>query len=207
VNLLRGTRHGPVTTVSPAWLALWKRLRSCHSPHLACAGVANLWPGQDAGSQQGVDLASYISGYVDGEGCFNVSLSPRPTLAVGWEVRPSFSVSQNGDRAEVLTMLQQHFGCGTIRPDRSDKTLKWEIRSLPPILDRILPHFRRHPLLSSKQKDFELFALICEAMARGEHRTVCGLIDIGGRAGQMNPSGKRRYLPVQILQSLTEMKA
>ena len=104
-------------------------------------------------------------------------------------------------------MLQQHFGCGTIRPDRSDKTLKWEIRSLLPIVDRILPHFRRHPLLSSKQKDFELFARICDAMARGEHRTVCGLIEIVRHAGQMNPSGKRRYLPVQILQSLTEMKA
>jgi len=169
--------------------------------------MANLWPGQDAGSQQGVDLASHISGYVDGEGCFTVSLSPRPTLLVGWEVRPSLSVSQNGDRAEVLMLLQQYFGCGMIRPDRSDRTLKWEIRSLLPILDRILPHFRRHPLLSGKQKDFELFAAICEAMARGEHRTVCGLIEIVRHAGQMNPSGKRRYLPVQILQSLAEMKA
>jgi hypothetical protein len=170
-------------------------------------GVANLWLGQDAGSQQGVDLASYISGYVDGEGCFNVSLSPRSTLLVGWEVRPSFSVSQNGDRAEVLTLLQQYFGCGTIRPDRSDKTLKWEIRSLLPIVDRILPHFRRYPLLSSKQKDFELFDLICEAMARSEHRSMSGLNEIVRLAGQMNPSGKRRYLPVQILQSLAEMKA
>jgi hypothetical protein len=170
-------------------------------------GVANLRPVQDAGSQHGVELASYLSGYVDGEGCFNISLSPRPTLLVGWEVRPSFSVSQNGDRAEVLTLLLNYFGCGTIRPDRSDKTLKWEIRSLPPILDRILPHFRRHPLLSSKQKDFEHFARICEAMARGEHRTVGGLNEIVRHAGEMNPSGKRRYLPVQVLQSLTEMKA
>ena len=48
---------------------------------------------------------------------------------------------------------------------------------------------------------------ICDAMARGEHRTVCGLSEIVRQAGQMNPSGKRRYLPVQILQSLTEMKA
>jgi hypothetical protein len=169
--------------------------------------MANLWPGQDAGSQQGVDLASYISGYVDGEGCFNVSLSPRPTMLVGWEVRASLSVSQNGDRAEVLSLLQAYFGCGAIRPDRSDKTVKWETRSLSPIIDRVLPHFRRHPLLSSKQQDFELFALVCEAMARGEHRTVCGLSEIVRHAGQMNPSGKRRYLPVQVLQSLAEMKA
>ena len=169
--------------------------------------MANLWPVQYAGSQQGVDLASYISGYVDGEGCFNVSLSPRPTLLVGWEARPSFSVSQNGDRGEVLTPLQQYFGCGTIRPDRSDKTVKWEIRSLRPIIDRVLPHFRQYPLLSSKQKDFESFASICEAMVRGEHRRLGGLAEIVRLSGGMNPSGKRRYLPMQILQSLAEMKA
>jgi hypothetical protein len=169
--------------------------------------MTNLWPVQYAGSQQGVDLASYISGYVDGEGCFNVSLAPRATLRVGWEVRPSISVSQNGDRAEVLTLIQSYFDCGTLRPDRSDKTLKWEIRSLPPIIDRILPHFRQYPLLSSKQKDFELFAIICEAMARGEHRNISGLREIVRQAGRMNPSGKRIYLPTQILQSLVEMKA
>jgi len=107
-----------------------------------------------------VDLASYISGYVDGEGCFNISLSRRPTLCVGWEVRPSLSVSQNGDRAEVLSLLQRYFGCGTIRPDRSDKTLKWETRSLRPIIDRVLPHFRRHPLLSGRMLPHPKYALI-----------------------------------------------
>ena len=68
-------------------------------------------------------LSAYISGYADGEGCFTVSISPRAKLLVGWEVRPSFSVSQNGDRAEVLHVIQAHFGCGSTRPDRSDKTL------------------------------------------------------------------------------------
>src|SRR5438093_8843658 len=75
-------------------------------------------------------LSAYISGYADGEGYFTVSISPRAKLLAGWEVRPSFSVSQNGDRAEVLHALQAYFGCGSIRPDRSDKTLKWETRRL-----------------------------------------------------------------------------
>src|SRR5436853_823328 len=54
-------------------------------------------------------LSAYISGYADGEGCFTVSIAPRATLAVGWEVRPSFSVSQNRGRAEVLHALQGYF--------------------------------------------------------------------------------------------------
>src|SRR5437763_1348147 len=63
-------------------------------------------------------LSAYISGYADGEGCFTVSISPRAKLLVGWEVRPSFSVSQNGDRAEVLHALQAYFVCGRFRPAR-----------------------------------------------------------------------------------------
>src|SRR5438105_1992422 len=133
--------------------------------------MANLRLGQYAGSQRGVDLPSYISGYVDGEGCFTVSISPRPTLRVGWEVRPSLSGSQNGDRCEVLLDIQRYFGCGTLRPDRSDKTLKWEVRSLPLLVERVVPHFRLYPLRSGKQRDFEAFADICEAMTRGEHLT------------------------------------
>ena len=169
--------------------------------------MANLWPEQHAGSREVlIDLLSYISGYIDGEGCFTVSISPRPTLVVRWEVRPSLSVSQNGDRSEVLKLIRQHFGCGSLRPDRSDRTLKWEIRSLPLIVTRIIPHFRRYPMLSGKQRDFELFADICERMVRGEHRSILGLSEIVRLAGQMNPSGRRGYLPEAILQSL-EMKA
>src|ERR671926_227754 len=101
---------------------------------------------------------------MDGEGCFTVSISPRAKLAVGWEVRPSLSVSQNGDRAEVLQLIQGYFGCGSIRPDRSDKTLKWETRRLEDILACVIPHFELYPLLSGKRSDFELFARICLSM-------------------------------------------
>jgi hypothetical protein len=163
---------------------------------------------QDAGSRYGKhSLGSYISGYVDGEGCFTVSISPRPTLLVGWEVRPSLSVSQNGDRAEVLQLIQEYFGCGTIRPDRSDRTVKWETRSLTPIRATVIPHFKTYPMLSGKQRVFELFADICERMARGEHCHRTGLTEIVRLAGMMNPGGRRQYATVEIVRHLTEMKA
>src|SRR5947207_14551655 len=91
-------------------------------------------------------LSAYISGYADGEGCFTVSISPRRKLRAGWEVRPSFSVSQNGDRAEVLHAFQTYFGCGSIRPDRSDKTVKWETRRLNELAVRVIPQLFISPL-------------------------------------------------------------
>jgi hypothetical protein len=146
-------------------------------------------------------LSAYVSGYVDGEGCFTVSISPRAKLLVGWEVRPSLSVSQNGDRAEVLHALQAYFGCGSIRPDRSDRTLKWETRRLEHLLDRVIPHFAYYPLLSGKRLDFERFACVCRLMAIGAHRDRAGLREIVELARAMNPSGKRRYDAEAILAS------
>ena len=147
-------------------------------------------------------LSAYISGYVDGEGCFTVSISPRAKLRVGWEVRPSLSVSQNGDRAEVLSAIQAYFGCGSIRPDRSDRTVKWETRRLEDILDRVIPHFLRYPLRSGKRLDFEWFAVVCGLMADGRHRSRGGLIQIVQIARDMNPSGTRRYGADGVLNAL-----
>ena len=147
-------------------------------------------------------LSAYVSGYADGEGCFTVSISPRARLRVGWEVRPSFSVSQNGDRAEVLYALQAYFGCGSIRPDRSDQTVKWETRRREDILGRVIPHFERWPLMSGKRRDFERFASVCQLVAAGEHRTQWGLIRIVELAREMNPSGTRRYEASAILRQL-----
>jgi hypothetical protein len=149
-------------------------------------------------------LSAYVTGYVDGEGCFTVSISPRAKLLVGWEVRPSLSVSQNGDRAEVLHLVQRLFGCGSIRPDRSDRTLKWETRRLEDLLDRVIPHFEHYPLLSGKNADFERFAAVCRLMAAGEHRRPAGLVEIVELAAQMNPSGKRRYRTEDILAKLRQ---
>ena len=125
-------------------------------------------------------------------------------MRVGWEVRPCLPVSQNGDRAEVLHLVQAHFGCGSIRPDRSDKTLKWETRRLEDLLGRVIPHFNAYPLLSGKRLDFERFAAICKAMAVGAHRDRVGLSEIVELASEMNPSGKRRYSKELILAKLRQ---
>ena len=139
------------------------------------------------------ELANYISGYVDGEGCFSVSFSKRPKLRVGWEVKPSFAVGQNYDRREVLDLMMKYFNCGFLRRDYADKTLKYEIRSLNELSEKIIPHFKKFPLKSSKQKDFLKFAEICKRMKQEEHRTIEGFGRIIKLAYQMNGSGKRKY--------------
>ena len=140
------------------------------------------------------NLAHYISGYVDGEGCFCISFSYRPrNIKAGWEIRPSFAVAQNFDRREVLDLIQKYFGCGFMRRDYGDKTLKLEVRRIDDLLEKIIPHFEKFPLLSAKQKDFLLFAEICKKIKNGEHLDPNKVREIIELSYRMNGSGKRKY--------------
>ena len=149
-----------------------------------------------------MNLESYISGFVDGEGCFCVSFQPSSRHCLGWEVRPSFSVSQNADRAQLLHVLKEKWNCGFIRPDRSDKTIKYEVRNVRDLVSKVIPHFEQFPLMSSKQADVERFARICRLVASNEHRVLTGFAAIVQLAMEMNPSGKRKYVGSEILGSL-----
>ena len=148
------------------------------------------------------NIQEYISGYVDGEGCFSISFSKREKFLVGFETKPSFSVSQNEDRAQILFLMQKVFKCGFIRRDYSDKTLKYEVRSLDDLVKKIIPHFKKYPLLSDKQKDFEFFRQVCILMQKNLHRNKNGLKKIMNLAFKMNPSGKRKYTKAEMQKAL-----
>ncbi len=153
------------------------------------------------------NLAEYISGFVDGEGCFSVSFSKRPRFIVGWETKPSFSVSQNHDRAEVLHLIQKHFNAGFMRRDFSDRTLKYEVRRLDDLIEKVIPHFEKFPLLSGKQKDFLLFKKICLLMKDDHHTSLQGLKKIVPLAFKMNASGRRKYTKQDIIDcAMSQMK-
>ena len=137
-------------------------------------------------------LKAYLSGYADGEGCFCVSFNRSRRHRFGWEIRPSFSVSQNDDRSQVLELFRSILGCGTIRPDRSDRTLKYETRSVSHLATKVVPMFVQHPLRSSKRNDFEKFAQVVQLMHEGRHLQPDGFARIVRLSIDINPSGAKR---------------
>jgi len=144
----------------------------------------------------------YITGLVEGEGCFSVSFHLRDKLKVGIETRASFSVSLNKRDLELLKKLHQYFGGGGIRFSRADNTYKYEIRELKSIVEKVIPHFERYPLQGSKGKDFEAFKEIIKMMRANLHLSPKYLPRIIELAYGMNPSGKRKYSKDFLLQVL-----
>lgn len=149
-----------------------------------------------------MEFSSYLSGFVDGEGCFSVSFNLRRRLNTGIEVRPSFSLSQNKRNFNVLNEIRKYFGCGSIRFDKHDQTYKYEVRAIDKIINNIVPHFEKYPLKTSKLEDYKKFKDICLLVYSNHHLSAKFLPEIIEKAYTMNQSGKRKYKKEFLLKQL-----
>lgn len=133
----------------------------------------------------------YVTGLVEGEGSFYVGILPRLLEHVKREVRPSFSLSQNKENKEIIFLLKEFFDCGSIRPSRKDNTLKYEVRSLEDLSERVVPHFEKYPLRGQKRKDFKVFKEIIGLMKKRKHLEKEGLKEIVELVIRMTKNRKR----------------
>jgi LAGLIDADG endonuclease len=147
----------------------------------------------------------FVTGLTEGEGCFCVSFAIRPKIRVGLEARPSFSLSLNERDHDLLGDLQAFFECGWIRESRSDRTFKYEARSVGELLGRIVPHFEAYPLRGAKRRSFEGFAKVCQMIGQGDHLRSEGMAEIVRIAYEIN-LGKRRHSASALLRTLSEVK-
>lgn len=143
----------------------------------------------------------YVTGFTEGEGSFYVSVSPRKLEQVEWEIRPTFSLSQNKENRGVLYQVKDFFGCGSVRPSRKDDTYRFEVRSLKEMNEKILPHFRKFPLVSpGKRRDFETLCKVVEAMLQKRHLKKEGLEEILQILLKSRPDSKRIYNMKKLLE-------
>ncbi len=153
-----------------------------------------------------MEFSTYVTGFVDGEGSFLVSFNRNGKFVTGIEVRPSFTVSQHRRNLAILKRIHEYFGCGSIRFDRHDQTYKYEVRSLDDLKKKIIPHFEKYPLQTSKVNDFKQFSAICKTMKENKHRSHAGILEIIEQAYTMNNHGARRYAKEDLLQMVRKMK-
>ncbi len=149
-----------------------------------------------ADNQQGRLDPWWIVGFVDGEGCYSISIFKNVTSKLGFQVFPEFVVTQGAKSLNVLEKLQSYFDCGTIyenrRTDNHRENLhRYCVRSLSDIQNKIIPFFEQYSLQSAKHQDFLVFCEVVKAMSKGEHLTEVGLQSIRDLASTMNRRKRR----------------
>lgn len=144
-------------------------------------------------------LNYYISGFVDGEGSFHVAIQKVAHVRFRYQLLPEFHVSQSKDRPQVLELIKSSLNCGYIKDNfrGKDNNLVLVVRNRVDLLTKIIPFFRKYPMLSGKQNDFEVFASIVEAMNNGKHLIYKDFVKLISKALLMNGAGKYRKLKLQ----------
>ena len=152
--------------------------------------------------KESMDFSFYITGFADGEGCFSISFNRRAKLKTGIEVRPSFSIAQNKRSLQVLKDIHTYFGCGAIRFSKRDQMYKYEVRSIGDLRKRIIPHFQKYPLRTSKARDFEIFVEVCDLIFKSYHLNSEYLGSIIQKSYLMNEASLRRNTQEELLKIL-----
>ena len=129
--------------------------------------------------------AGWVTGFVDGEGCFFVGVNAHPEMTAGFQALPEFTVVQHERDVQLLYALKGFFGCGVVRRNHGDR-MAFRVRGKEQLLQRIVPFFDKHPLKSKKRLDYLKFRDVLILMDRGEHLTIEGIARIREIASKMN---------------------
>ncbi len=134
----------------------------------------------------------WVVGFVDGEGCFHISINKQEKMSIGWQVLPEFRIVQHSRDEAVLNQLQGFFRAGKVVVNHGSRK-ELRIRRLDD-LNQVVSFFRKFPLQTKKRKDCELFEQVLIAMKNGDHMTNEGLRKIAEICWRMNRKVKPKYL-------------
>ena len=151
--------------------------------------------------QERLETIGWIVGFVDGEGCFSVSIIRNSTTKLKYQVFPEFVVTQGAKSISSLKELQTYFRCGTIvenkRKDNHRESLyKYCVRSIKDLKENVIPFFEKHKLRTAKKEDFKKFVQVISMFESKKHLEMKGLQEIAKVIEQMN-----RKVPSKFLES------
>ncbi len=149
--------------------------------------------------QERPGIEQWIVGFVDGEGCFSVSVVRNSGLSLGWQCQLEFSVTQAAPSRHALELIRTEFGCGRIIENRRfdnhrEDLCRFSVKRREDLIDTVVPFFRKNPLVTAKANDFELFCEALDPVDQGQHLTESGLRDIARLTERMNRKGRSRFL-------------
>ena len=94
----------------------------------------------------------WLTGFVDAEGCFRISVTRNDNYVCGWRVKLYFEIHIHKKDLALLELIQKFFGVGNIYI-KNDNSITYLVTSVKD-LQVILEHFNKYPLITKKRADF-----------------------------------------------------
>ena len=129
---------------------------------------------------------NYITGFVDGEGSFKISIYKKKECKTGWWISPSFVIEVHEKDANILYQIKSYFDVGNISIRKSNGQVIYTVASVKDLEQKIIPHFVKYPLLTKKWEDFMLFCSAVELIIQKKHLSLEGIKEIISVRASMN---------------------
>ena len=127
---------------------------------------------------------NWVTGFVDGEGCFACSIIKNKNSKLGWMIQPCLKLTQHVRDKTVLYEIQNYLGVGHVTR-QGPNAVQLRVQSVNE-LETVINHFKNYTLQTQKESDFKLFLMIHSKMKRKEHLTIDGLQAIVAMRASMN---------------------
>nr|WPM94704.1 hypothetical protein [Ceratocystis fimbriata]WPM94756.1 hypothetical protein [Ceratocystis fimbriata] len=126
----------------------------------------------------------YITGFVDGEGSFMLTIIKDKKYKLGWRIVCRFIISLNKKDLALLNSIKDFFGVGTIFLLGKD-SIQYRVESWNDV-GVIINHFVQYPLITKKHADFLLFKSAYNLIINKSHLTEKGLMELIAIKAVMN---------------------
>jgi len=130
----------------------------------------------------------WVSGFVAGDGGFSIYVRPALDYVILEKVYCRFHIAQHIKDLELLKLFIKFFDCGVValRSNLATPRCDFIVQNTASILDKILPHFDRYPLLNLKEEDYICFKECMTIIKLKKHLTIEGLKKIKELNLEMN---------------------
>jgi len=121
----------------------------------------------------------WLSGFVDGEGCFTINIYKRKDTVLGEGVKLVLKITQDKRNEELLENFVKVLGCGGLySQSKTGNVIDFMVTGFSNITDKVIPFFLAHPLQGAKRKELADFIKVAELMKLKAHLTKEGLEQI-----------------------------
>ncbi len=118
----------------------------------------------------------FVTGFTDGDGSFAVSITKKKS-GTGWKIVPIFTIGLDQKDLDLLVQIKAFFKTGNIYASKRG-VVYYTVGSVKDLIEYILPHFDKYPLVTQKRQDYFLFKEIVLLMEKGVHNSLPGLLKI-----------------------------
>ena len=129
---------------------------------------------------------NWLAGFTSAEGCFMVNTFKSKSSKMGVAVCLVFAITQHKRDELLIKNLIEYFNCGNFFVNKNRDVSYFRVYKFSDITDKIIPFFKKYPIIGVKALDFADWCKVAELMKEKKHLTTAGLKQIKKIKAEMN---------------------